>query len=295
MTVYSLSDQYTSHTLSAGSNRTIRKNISVQVADLPGWEKSDLPQRTAETARFSGPATPRRGRQQEAPQGFQIQWETSLGDAAGEQRNLLSNISQELRAPLKQISGPVAQLQRAGNQLSENERHRLYGIIGQNALKILEFVDQLLELHPAPDAPAVAALDTAPPAPAEIPAPEPVERRYSLLTPKGRRCSTYDDQLLQKLAELLEANLEETDFTVHKMCALLHLSHMQFIRKIKQLTGKKPIDLLKSFRLKRAKDLLRQNNLTVAEIAYKVGYDMPNSFSRAFKKEFGISPTEFVG
>ena len=102
-------------------------------------------------------------------------------------------------------------------------------------------------------------------------------------------------QLLQKLAELLEANLEETDFTVHKMCERLHLSHMQFIRKIKQLTGKKPIDLLKSFRLKRAKDLLRQNNMTVAEIAYKVGYDMPNSFSRAFKKEFGISPTEFVG
>jgi AraC-like DNA-binding protein len=73
------------------------------------------------------------------------------------------------------------------------------------------------------------------------------------------------------------------------------MSHMHFIRKVKQLTGKKPIDLLKSYRLKRAKDLLGQNNLTVAEIAYKIGYDMPNSFSRAFKKEFGISPSAYVG
>ena len=113
--------------------------------------------------------------------------------------------------------------------------------------------------------------------------------------PKEKRRLSLDTDLLSRLDEIMEKNLEEADFNVHKMCRMMHLSHMQFIRKVKQLTGRKPIDLLKSFRLKRAKELLLQSNLTVAQIAYKVGYDMPNSFSRAFRKEFGISPTEYTG
>ncbi|MFK7775870.1 MAG: helix-turn-helix domain-containing protein, partial [Saprospiraceae bacterium] len=66
------------------------------------------------------------------------------------------------------------------------------------------------------------------------------------------------------------------------------------IRKVKQLTGKRPIDLLKTFRMKRAKDLLSQNKMTISEVAYSVGFEMPSSFSRAFKKEFGKSPTAFL-
>ena len=75
---------------------------------------------------------------------------------------------------------------------------------------------------------------------------------------------------------------------------MVHLSHMHFIRKVKQLTGKKPIDLLKSYRMKKAKDLLSTSDLTISEIAYKVGFSLPNSFSRAFKKEYGVTPTSFA-
>lgn len=114
------------------------------------------------------------------------------------------------------------------------------------------------------------------------------------LQPKDIQLTSPDEILLQKIVEMMEENLEDSNFNINQMCKSLHLSHMHFIRKTKQLTGKKPIDLLKSFRLKRAKDLLSQNKLTISEIAYKVGYDLPNSFSRAFKKEFSISPTKFV-
>ena len=202
-----------------------------------------------------------------------------------------SHLEHALRAPLAQISAPLELLKNAGGSLSESERKHLYSIIGANASRMLELVDQLLLKHPVASAQSVAEC------PADIPsnATESIGRSSSLLTPKGRRCALGDDGLLEKLFGLMEDNLEETDFTVHKMCSMVHMSHMHFIRKVKQLTGKKPIDLLKSFRLKRAKDLLRQNNLTVAEVAYKVGYDMPNSFSRAFKKEFGIRPSEYVG
>lgn len=118
--------------------------------------------------------------------------------------------------------------------------------------------------------------------------------RDFMLSPQKVMLPSPDEELLQKIVEMMENHLEDADFNVNQMCKMVHLSHMHFIRKVKQLTGKKPIDLLKSFRLKRAKDLLLQNNLSISEIAYKVGYDLPNSFSRAFKKEFGISPKEFA-
>lgn len=112
--------------------------------------------------------------------------------------------------------------------------------------------------------------------------------------PKEIKVTSADEQLLNRMVELMEEHISDADFDVNKMCDMVNLSHMHFIRKVKQLTGKKPVDLLKSFRLQRAKQLLEQDKLNISEIAYMVGYDLPNSFSRAFKKEFGISPTEFV-
>lgn len=118
--------------------------------------------------------------------------------------------------------------------------------------------------------------------------------RELLLRPKDIQVTSPDESLLRHLTEIMESHIADANFNVNKMCEMVHLSHMHFIRKVKQLTGKKPIDLLKSFRLQRAKELLKQNKLNVAEIAYMVGYDLPNSFSRAFKKEFGLTPSEYL-
>lgn len=115
-----------------------------------------------------------------------------------------------------------------------------------------------------------------------------------MFTPKSETIASPDQVFLEKLVDLMNENLGEAEFNVESMCKSMHLSHMHFIRKVKQLTGKKPIDLLKSFRMKKAKDLLAQQKLTIAEIAYKVGFDLPNSFSRAFKKEFQLTPTQYI-
>jgi DNA-binding response OmpR family regulator len=115
-----------------------------------------------------------------------------------------------------------------------------------------------------------------------------------MLTPKTEMIASPDEEFLARLVNLMNENLSEAEFNVKSMCQSMHLSHMHFIRKVKQLTGKKPIDLLKSFRMKKAKDLLMQQKLTIAEVAYMVGFDLPNSFSRSFKKEFDLTPTEFV-
>lgn len=118
--------------------------------------------------------------------------------------------------------------------------------------------------------------------------------RDFILKPKKLNITSPDEEMLLKIVRIMEENIENSDFNVNQMCKMVHLSHMHFIRKVKQLTGKKPVDLLKSFRLKRAKDLLVDGDISISEIAYKVGYDLPNSFSRAFKKEYGVSPKEFM-
>ncbi|MFK8010074.1 MAG: response regulator [Saprospiraceae bacterium] len=114
------------------------------------------------------------------------------------------------------------------------------------------------------------------------------------ISPKEIHLTSPDEEMLQKLVKLMESNINNSNFNVNSMCQSVNLSHMHFIRKVKQLTGKRPIDLLKSFRMKRAKDLLLQDKMTISEVAYSVGFEMPSSFSRAFKKEFGKSPTAFL-
>ncbi|MCB0586813.1 MAG: response regulator, partial [Phaeodactylibacter sp.] len=118
--------------------------------------------------------------------------------------------------------------------------------------------------------------------------------RDFMLNPKEVKLTSPDEELLQRLIQLMEKHIDDSDFNVNKMCEMVHLSHMHFIRKVRQLTGKTPSELLKSFRMKRAKDLLAQQKVTISEVAYQVGYDLPNSFSRVFRQEFGMTPTEFV-
>lgn len=126
---------------------------------------------------------------------------------------------------------------------------------------------------------------------------EALKRRFNdqfSFNPKEVKLESGDEKLLKKLMGILEENISDSEFDVNRMCEMVNLSHMQFIRKVRHLTGKKPVEILKSYRLKRAKQLLAQNKSNVSEVAYMVGYDVPNSFARAFKQEFGISPSEFV-
>jgi signal transduction histidine kinase/DNA-binding response OmpR family regulator/ligand-binding sensor domain-containing protein len=103
-----------------------------------------------------------------------------------------------------------------------------------------------------------------------------------------------DDKILRKIQVVLEENISNSEFDVENLSQQFHLSRFHFSRKIKQITGLSPKEIIDSFRLKRAGQLLQQQKLPISEVAYMVGFEHPNSFTRAFRKYYNMTPTEFA-
>ena len=74
----------------------------------------------------------------------------------------------------------------------------------------------------------------------------------------------------------------------------MDMSKMQLYRKLKNITSFSGNEFIRSIRLKESKDLLQTGEFNISEVAYKVGFNDPGYFTRAFKKQFGKSPKEFI-
>ena len=71
------------------------------------------------------------------------------------------------------------------------------------------------------------------------------------------------------------------------------MSRTQLFRKFKAITGNSPHEFMDTIRLQYAAKLLEQGNMNVSEVAYEVGYNNPQYFSKRFKARFGVEPTEY--
>ena len=99
---------------------------------------------------------------------------------------------------------------------------------------------------------------------------------------------------INKLNELINANLDDSSFSVEILAEELHISRVQLYRKTKAVLGITISDYIQNIRLEKSKLLLSENrDLSIADIAYSVGFSSPNYFSTAFKNKFGKTPNEF--
>lgn len=103
----------------------------------------------------------------------------------------------------------------------------------------------------------------------------------------------YTNRIVQATKEYLEAHYAE-EITLEDVAARVNISPQYFSKLLKKTTGFNFIDWLSMLRVKKAKELLTDTNLTVKEVCFLVGYKDPNYFSRIFKKRIGITPSEFV-
>ncbi len=103
----------------------------------------------------------------------------------------------------------------------------------------------------------------------------------------------YSNRIVQATKEYLASHYAE-DISLEVMAEYVNISPQYFSKLIKKTTGFNFIDWLAMFRVKKAKELLNNSNLTVKEVCFMVGYKDPNYFSRIFKKRIGITPSEYV-
>lgn len=106
--------------------------------------------------------------------------------------------------------------------------------------------------------------------------------------------TSLDEQFMRKALDLVEKNMSVTEYSIEGMSRDLGMSRTLLYKKILALTGKPPLEFLRSLRLKRAALLLTKSQMNVSEIAFQVGFNDPKYFSKHFKTEFGILPSKYV-
>lgn len=111
--------------------------------------------------------------------------------------------------------------------------------------------------------------------------------------PDNIKITPLDEKMIEKAMKYVSQNLSRPELSVEELSEHLNMSRVSLYKKIKQITGKTPIEFIRIIRLKRAAQLLRESQLNVSEIAYQTGFNNPKIFSRYFKEEFGILPSVY--
>jgi DNA-binding response OmpR family regulator len=106
------------------------------------------------------------------------------------------------------------------------------------------------------------------------------------------KLSTVDKKFIDRLKSAIMKHLSESELKVDDLGAEIGLSRVQLYRKVKALTGLAPAELLKQMRVKQAYLLIKNTDHTISEIAYDTGFSSPGYFSKCFRDEYGITPSD---
>ncbi|QIP15836.1 response regulator [Spirosoma aureum] len=118
--------------------------------------------------------------------------------------------------------------------------------------------------------------------------------RQISLQPQNIVINSLDEQFLSKIVRITENHLDDPAFGVSQLATQIGMSAPVLYKKLRALTDMSVNDFVKSIRLKKAAQLLKQKQLTVYEVAYSVGYDDRKYFSKEFKKQFGKTPSDYA-
>ena len=103
-----------------------------------------------------------------------------------------------------------------------------------------------------------------------------------------------NDAWLQQAIDYVDKNIADEHYSVEQLSNDLCMSRMTLYRKIQSSTGQKPTEFIRTIRLRRAAELLREGRLTITEISYATGFSSVSYFSRCFRTMYGVAPTQFI-
>ena len=124
-----------------------------------------------------------------------------------------------------------------------------------------------------------------------------LKEKYSKLittAPVDVEIDSNDEKFIKKLIKIIEENMSDNTLNVEFLAAEIGMSRANLYRKVQTILNDTPVNFIKTIKLKRAAQLLKQNKIYISEIAYMTGFNNQKYFSKCFNKEFGISPSEYV-
>jgi signal transduction histidine kinase/ligand-binding sensor domain-containing protein/DNA-binding response OmpR family regulator len=105
---------------------------------------------------------------------------------------------------------------------------------------------------------------------------------------------TKDVQLLDQIHQVIEENMDNSEFNIDTIASNIGLSRSAFFKKLKSLTGLAPVDLVKEIRLNKSTDLLKNTDMSISEIAYAVGFKESGYYTKCFRKKYNQTPREYI-
>ena len=103
-----------------------------------------------------------------------------------------------------------------------------------------------------------------------------------------------DELLMERIMKCINENISNSDLDVSLICTEAGISRSHLHRKMKEMTGLTVHDFIQNIRMEQAARLLTEQKINITQVAYAVGYSSQPSFSAAFRKHFGVSPTEYI-
>jgi signal transduction histidine kinase/ligand-binding sensor domain-containing protein/DNA-binding response OmpR family regulator len=123
-----------------------------------------------------------------------------------------------------------------------------------------------------------------------------LQERYSrgdLTVVKDKpKLTSIDEQFLTKVMKVIESNISEENFNIDLFSREIGMSRVQLYRKLKAISGKSASQYVRSVRLSKAKKMIEENTISISEAAYAVGFSSPQYFTRCFREEYGMLPSD---
>jgi signal transduction histidine kinase/ligand-binding sensor domain-containing protein/CheY-like chemotaxis protein len=119
-------------------------------------------------------------------------------------------------------------------------------------------------------------------------------RRDIITEPSEVTVTHVDEAFLKQAMDIVEENMSNTDFSVEQMVRDMGVSRSKLYLKLKALTGQSTSEFIRSVRLKRAARLMENSGYSVKEVMYKTGFNTASYFSKCFRQQFGVVPSEYL-
>ena len=120
-----------------------------------------------------------------------------------------------------------------------------------------------------------------------------ITHNTSEFNPQPLAISVHDNEIMQRVMQFIEENMENSELTVEELGQFIGMSRSVFFNKIKSLTGLSPVEFIRDVKMKRAAQILVSGQYMVKEVSYLVGISDTKYFAKCFKAKFGVTPLEY--